>query len=347
MALGTLLRWGHHEQRATRLSEVLTALGWSDEWAALLADSPGQPARVIRHDTKVLTVQTADQVLRVPMEKASAQAIVGDWISVDEGRLVSIAERSSLLSRPNIRGTGNQALAANIDIVFAVCGMDRPLPPGRVDRLATLAWDAGAAPVLVLSKIDLAEDLAQTRAEMESAHPTLSILEVSATSGEGIAEIRDATAGKTAVLIGESGAGKSSIVNAMLGTYAADTGEVREGDQKGRHTTTSRQIHIVPTGGCIVDSPGIRQIGIVGNPDAVDALFDDITDRAIDCRFTDCSHTSEPGCAILAAVASGEIEASRYDRWRDLVGEAEATAQRADERARKAERQAGSRQRRR
>ena len=329
------------------MSELLTALGWSDRWAGLLADASGEPARVVRHDTKVLTVQTADHVLRVPMEKASAQAVVGDWISVDEGRLTAIAERSSLLSRPNVRGTGNQVLAANVDIVFAVCGMDRPLPPGRVDRLATLAWDAGAAPVLVLSKIDLAEDLAQTRAEMESLHPTLSILEVSATSGEGIAQMREATAGKTAVLIGESGAGKSSIVNAMLGTYAADTADVRVGDQKGRHTTTSRQIHIVPTGGCIVDSPGIRQIGIVGNPDAVDALFDDITDKAIECRFTNCSHTSEPGCAILAAVASGEIEEGRYDRWRDLVAEAGATAQRTEERVRKQERQAKARRKRR
>lgn len=255
-----------------------------------------------------------------------------------------MAPRSSLLTRPNVRGTGDQVLAANVDVVFAVCGLDRPLPAGRVDRLASLAWDAGAAPILVLSKTDLADDLAGTRREMETLHPTLDIIEVSATTGAGIGEMRDATAGKTAVLIGESGAGKSSIVNAMLGTEAAETGEVREGDMKGRHTTTSRQIHIVPTGGCIVDSPGIRQIGAIGNPAAVDALFDDITDLAQDCRFTDCSHTSEPGCAILAAVESGAVDPLRYQRWRDLVVEAEETQQRADEREKRSAARAQSRQ---
>ncbi len=326
------------------LIEPLVGLGWSDHWAELLAESQGEPARVIRHDTKVLTVQTGQRVLRIPVENASSDAVVGDWITVHDGRLVSMAPRSSLLTRPNVRGTGDQVLAANVDVVFAVCGLDRPLPPGRVDRLASLAWDAGAAPILVLSKTDLADDLASTRREMETLHPTLDIIEVSATTGEGIGEMRDATAGKTAVLIGESGAGKSSIVNAMLGTEAAETGEVREGDMKGRHTTTSRQIHIVPTGGCIVDSPGIRQIGAIGNPAAVDALFDDITDLAQDCRFTDCSHTSEPGCAILAAVESGAVDPLRYQRWRDLVVESEETQQRAEEREKRSTARAQSRQ---
>ncbi len=317
------------------MTNPLAGLGWSDHWARLLAGSPGEPARVIRHDAKVLTVQTAEGIIRIPVDNSSANIVVGDWITVDEGRFGALAERSSLLTRPNVRGTGDQVLAANVDVVFAVCGLDRPLPAGRVDRLASLAWDAGAAPILVLSKTDLATDLADIRREMETLHPTLDILEVSATTGEGIAEMRDATAGKTAVLIGESGAGKSSIVNAMLGTDAAETGTVRDGDGKGRHTTTARQIHTVPTGGCIVDSPGIRQIGMVGNPDAVDALFDDVTDLAADCRFNDCSHTSEPGCAILAAVESGTVDPLRYERWRDLVVEAEDTQQRADERAKR------------
>jgi len=330
--------------QAFTLIDPLVGLGWSDHWATLLADHPGEPARVIRHDTKVLTVQTAARVLRIPMENASSDAVVGDWITVLDGRMNAMAPRSSLLTRPNVRGTGDQVLAANVDVVFAVCGLDRPLPAGRVDRLASLAWDAGAAPILVLSKTDIAEDPVGVRAEMAALHPTLDIIEVSTKTGEGIAEMRDATAGKTAVLIGESGAGKSSIVNAMLGTEAADTGAVREGDSKGRHTTTSRQIHIVPTGGCIVDSPGIRQIGAIGNPDAVDALFDDITDLGADCRFTDCSHTSEPGCAILAAVESGAVDLLRYQRWRDLVTEAEETQQRADERAKRAQARSQGRQ---
>ena len=313
----------------------LDALGWNAHWNELFEGLPGVPGRIVRHDAKVLSVQTADALLRIPVANATAQAVVGDWITVDdEGRLGAIAERSSVLSRPNVRGTGDQVLAANIDIVFAVCGLDRPLPAGRVDRLATLAWDSGATPIIVLSKTDLAEDLEATRQEMATTHPTLATLEVSAKTGEGIGALRDATANRTAVLIGESGAGKSSIVNAMIGHLAAEIGDVRESDSKGRHTTTSRQIHLIPTGGCIVDSPGIRQIGIVGNPDAVDSLFEDITQLAGGCRFSDCSHGSEPGCAVLAAVADGDITQSRYDRWRELVVEAEATAKRAEDRER-------------
>ena len=188
--------------------------------------------------------------------------------------------RTSLLRRASADGTGVQPLAANVDVVLITCGLDRPIRPGRVNRVATQAWDAGAEPVLLLTKAASGGPVDLARLEIE--HPGLRVLVTSAVEQVGLAEVRELVGGRTAVLIGESGAGKSTLTNALLGRAAAATGAVREGDGKGRHTTTARQLHLLPgdLGGVIIDTPGIRSVGLFTDAESVDASFPDIQDLA-------------------------------------------------------------------
>jgi ribosome biogenesis GTPase len=187
----------------------------------------------------------------------------------------------------------------------------------------------------VLTKADLAEGVDEIVAEVREAVQEVDVLVVSATSGTGLDDVRAAARDRTVVLLGESGAGKSTLVNALVGDDVAATGAVRAGDSKGRHTTTTRQLHPLPGGGVLLDSPGIRAVGLWVDPDAVDAVFPDIEALAADCRFRDCAHDEEPGCAVAAAVASGQLPADRFDAWRSLRREAVAAAESVRERRQK------------
>ena len=206
-------------------------------------------------------------------------------------------------------GTGSQALAANVELVLIACGLDRPVRAGRIHRAAAQAWDADAHPVLLLTKAGApgAADVDLPRLELE--HPGMRVLVTSSQEGIGLDDVRALVAGRTAVLVGESGAGKSTLINALLGREEAATGAVREGDSKGRHTTTSRQLHLLPgpEGGCVIDTPGIRSLGLFADAESVDAAFADIQELAVECRFSDCRHDTEPGCAVLEACESGEL----------------------------------------
>ncbi len=296
------------------------------------------PARVIRHDGGSLLAITPDgpRSLR-PDSRLDPQPTVGDWLAVhvppggppDGARIEGVLPRTSLLRRASADATGVQSLAANVDVVLITCGLDRPIRPGRVHRVATQAWDAGAEPVLVLTKAAGGGHVDLPRLEIE--HPGLRVLVTSALEQVGLAEVREVVAGRTAVLIGESGAGKSTLANALLGRPAAATGAVREGDGKGRHTTTARQLHLVPgeRGGAIIDTPGIRSVGLFTDAESVDASFQDIQDLASECRFSDCAHLSEPGCAVLAALAEGRLPQVRYDSWRRLQREVASAALRS------------------
>jgi ribosome biogenesis GTPase len=255
---------------------------------------------------------------------------VVDWIAIYGEQIVAEHERASLLPRRSAGGEGTQPLAANLDLVLLVCGLDRPVRAGRIRRGEALAWDAGATPVLVLTKADLAEAAtAATVAQVEADHPGLEVHVTSAATGLGLPALAGRLAGATAVLLGESGAGKSRLVNALLGTDAARTGAVREGDAKGRHTTTNRQVHVLSDGGVLIDTPGIREVGLAGDEDAVDAAFVDIDELALTCRFNDCAHQGEPGCAVAAAVAAGDLDAGRVEAYLTLRREAAAAAERA------------------
>jgi ribosome biogenesis GTPase len=319
------------------VADPLTDVGWSDRWAALLAEHgpDAEPGRVLRHDGVAVNVATRTGERTVKLRRGADAPTVGDWLALDGEQLLAVLDRSSLLRRRAAGGEDQQLLAANVDLVLVVCGLDRPVRAGRIQRGEALAWDAGAVPVLVLTKADLVDDLAAALFDLDAAHPGLERHVTSAVTGAGIDELADRLRAETSVVLGESGAGKSRLVNAILDEEAAVVGAVRAGDRKGRHTTTNRQMHLLPAGGVIIDSPGIREVGLAGDEESVEATFTDVEDLALSCRINDCAHVGEPGCAVLAAVESGDLSEARLADYRELLAEALSAARRADEHERR------------
>jgi ribosome biogenesis GTPase / thiamine phosphate phosphatase len=304
---------------------ALVPYGWNERWAQRLAAYPGAHAgRVTRHDGSALHLATSDGVVVAPLiRRLDPAPAVGDWVAVVGDEPVAVLPRESLFRRRAADREVDQVLAANVDIVFLVCGLDRVVKTGRIDRGATLARDAGAIPIVVLTKAAVGDvDAEAVAAEVAAASPGIEVLITSAREGIGLDALRDLARGQTVTMLGESGAGKSSLVNALLGEDVAAIGEVRHGDSKGRHTTTSRDMHVLPNGGVLIDTPGIRGVGLWVEPEAVAETFTDIDDLATLCRFTDCGHDTEPGCAVTEAVADGRLTAARLAGWRGLNDEA-------------------------
>jgi len=321
----------------------LSAYGWDDHWSdrldALRASAAGEvdgsrPGRVVRHDGAGLVVATAEGAVRAMFGPAvDPPPVVGDWILLDRrGTPQATLARDSLLRRRAAGGEREQPLVANVDVVLAVCGLDRPVRTGRIERTVTIALDAGAESIVVLTKADRVEPSTAAEAALVVAEvdPTLPVVTLSAKGGWGVDGLLGLVAGRTLALIGESGAGKSTLVNALMAADVAAEGDVRTGDAKGRHTTTHRELHLLVGGGVLVDTPGLREVGIWTDPDSVAETFADIDELAGGCRFRDCAHEAEPGCAVLAAVAEATLSSERVERWRALETEAASTALRAD-----------------
>lgn len=309
----------------------LDVYGWNARWAELLEQVAGDAAaaRVVRHDGVSLVLATAEGLSVATLGvRLDPEPTVGDWVALVGGYPVAVLERSSLLRRRAAMRDVEQVLAANVDLVFLVCGLDRPVKAARVQRGAALAADAGAEPVIVLTKAAEAKDPDAVVARIGKANPGIPIIVTSVREGVGVADLRDAARGKTVAMVGESGAGKSTIVNALLEKEAAATGAVRGSDSKGRHTTTTRHLHLLPGGGALIDSPGIRSIGLWGDPKAVSETFADVAALGDGCRFADCGHQSEPDCAVKAAVIEGTLAPERLAAWRALAEETEANAKR-------------------
>ncbi len=310
--------------------------------------APGRLARITRVERGECDVVTEDGPLRVVSDSLRAQSdmapVTGDWAwLVDDPevgwRVDQILPRKQVLSRRDpSEEVVEQVLVANVDRVFITAAVDRQLKPGRIERFLVLSWDSGAVPTVVLTKIDLAsaDELEETRAIISALAPGIDIVNTSAESGEGVEAIRERLPeGSTGVLVGESGAGKSTLVNALLGDDVQEIAEVRASDAAGRHTTITRDLLLVPGGGVLIDTPGIRAVGIWDAEDALLRVFGDIIDRADDCRFNDCEHDREPGCAVTAAVASGEVDPLRLSRYRLMKAELDEQAERQVERERR------------
>lgn len=302
----------------------LVDLGWNDHWAALAAAHAGLPGRVVRQDRGWVQVAHADEVASAKTRADRVGTpVVGDWVTVVDGEVAVVLERRNALRRADPVGEGEQVLAANLDRVLVVLGLDRPLKSGRIMRAVAQAWDADAEPLAVLTKADLHPDPGLARDALAAEHAGLDVVAVSATTGEGIEALRAEVAGGTVVLLGESGAGKSTLLNALAGDDVALTGDVREFDAKGRHTTTRRELHLLPGGGIVVDTPGVRAIGLYTDADSIDAAFPDIDDLRASCRFNDCTHDHEPGCAVREAVERGDLSAERLEAYGAMHAEAE------------------------
>ncbi len=326
--------------------DQLVSFGWSPRWEALAADGIAdglEPGIVVRHDGPAVLVATRTAVDHVPLLSSSPPVAVGDRVLVGSGTVREVLHRASLLQRRDPSTGEGQLIAANVDVVVIVCGLDRPVRSGRIERFVTLAWEAGAAPLVVCTKGDLddGESLAAAVDIAEAAAPGTTVLAVSAQAGTGLDLLRAELAGRTAVFVGESGAGKSTLLNALGGDGLATTGATRAGDAKGRHTTTARQLHVLD-GFRVIDTPGVREVGVWAGLDAVDSAFEDIVTLAADCRFGDCAHDGEPGCAVAAAVTQGELPAARLVSWQQLRREAASAQRRADPvAARRSDRQFG------
>lgn len=254
---------------------------------------------------------------------------VGDRVDLlvneaGDSQIVGTQPRSTYFYRKMAFTTANlQAVAANFDEVFILVSLNYDFNPRRIERYATQAWQSGGTPVLVLTKLDLVEDAAEQIFEAQEAAPGVEVHAVSAVSGEGLEELRARlTPGKTIVLLGSSGVGKSSLVNALAGEMLMDIGGIREDDSKGRHTTTHRQMIHLQGGVDIIDTPGMRELGLWDAEEGMHGAFEDIDELAQACRFSDCAHKAEPGCAVKRAVEEGRLDAARLKNYHRLQREA-------------------------
>jgi ribosome biogenesis GTPase len=329
----------------------LTRLGWDADWAAELAklDDPElRPARVAteHRGAYVLFTEHGEQ-WAVPTGRLRLEAkegggdlpTVGDWVawrmppSSDRAVVPAVLARRTKISRKTaFNKTEEQVLAANVDIAFVTTAIPDDLNLRRLERFLATVWESGAQPVLLLTKADVADDVDAAVGDVEAIAFGVPVHAVAVTEGQGLDVIRSYFAGnRTAVLLGSSGVGKSTIVNALLGSEEIETQETRD-DGRGRHTTTRRQLHLVPGAGIVLDTPGIRELQLWDAEAGLDEAFEDVEELAAQCRFSDCAHESEPGCAVREALASGALPAERWESYVKLQRELEALAARQDAR---------------
>lgn len=334
---------------------TLQDLGWNEFFAAVFAPFAEEglvPARVLAqigiyrvavedpaHSGQVseLLADTTGKLRR--QSDSGGLPAVGDWVALrlpgdegEQGVIQAVLPRKSKFSRKAAgHRVAEQVVAANIDTVLLVSGLDGDFNPRRIERYLIAAWDSGARPVIVLNKADRAEDAEALRAEVEAIALGVPVHLVSAKTGDGCDELKPyLRPGETLGLLGSSGVGKSTIINRLLGREVQRTGEVRESDDRGRHTTTHRELFMAPAGGLVLDTPGMREVQL-WDGEGLAAAFADIEELAEGCRFRDCQHAGEPGCAVEAAVASGALAAERLESYRKLQRELHQIQVRQDE----------------
>lgn len=310
----------------------------------------GVPARIASQHRGAYVVWSASGAgrarlagkLRTRLEEDGFPA-VGDWVVLkdapgpdDTAVIDEVLERRTVFTRGAAGRPGrSQVVAANIDIVFAVCGLDSDFNVRRIERYLARIWASGAQPAVILNKADICGNAAGRVAEVESHCPMVPVYLTSALLSEGIEAIRAGIGeGMTAAFVGSSGAGKSTLINAFLGEERMRTGEVRASDGRGCHVTTHRELVMLAGGGLLLDTPGMRELQLV-DEDGLDSVFGDIAALSARCRFRDCRHNAEPGCAVMEAVKSGDLSADRLEHYRKLEREAQAYERRHDERLRR------------
>ncbi|HST52800.1 MAG TPA: ribosome small subunit-dependent GTPase A [Pyrinomonadaceae bacterium] len=325
--------------------------GWSDFFAAEFAPfaSEGfEAGRVFLQHNRIYALYTASGEteaettgrLRYNARGAEDLPAVGDWVVIrrgsDEGKakIHEVLPRRSKFSRRAAGSeTEEQIVAANVDTVFLVSGLDNDYNPRRVERYLIMAWESGAAPVVVLNKADLIEDAEEKRGEVERVAPGVPVLLLSAKRGEGVEQLLPyIERGRTVALMGSSGVGKSTIVNRLLGSEVQRTQDVRLSDARGRHTTTHRELFLLASGGLVLDTPGMRELQLLVSERGLRETFEDIEEAAARCRFSDCRHEGEPGCAVRDALEEGALDRLRYQNYRKMQAEMRHAATLVDQR---------------
>ncbi|MCW8095544.1 ribosome small subunit-dependent GTPase A [Streptomyces tauricus] len=328
----------------------LAAYGWDDAWAAEFAPHLERglvPGRVVRVDRGQCDVVTADGLVRVDTEFVTPHdplrvICTGDWAAVDPGgdpRYVReyLPRRTAFVRSTSSKRSEGQILAANVDYAIIAVSLAVELDLGRIERFLALAWESGAQPLVVLTKADLVPDpvgVAYLVQDVETAAPGVQVLAVSSTDGDGLDVLGAVVSGGTSVLLGQSGAGKSTLANALLGEDVMAVQAARDVDGKGRHTTTTRNLLVLPGGGVLIDTPGLRGVGLFDAGSGVGQVFAEIEELAQGCRFLDCAHVAEPGCAVLAALESGVLPERRLESYRKLLRENQRIVAKTDARVR-------------
>ena len=328
----------------------LHVLGWNDffqtHWNAH-AGKGLQPARVVEEQKEAYRVlgefgEIAAEITGRFRHKAGDRSefpVVGDWVVVDatpsdgKGRVHEILPRRSKLSRKAAGARAvEQVLVSNVDVAFVVMSLNADLNPRRLERYLGTIWEGGALPVVLLSKADLCADRQSAAEGIEGRSPGVGIHMLSSRTGEGLNALEAYTRpGKTVVFLGSSGVGKSTLINRLLGSEEQKTLEIRDGDDRGRHATTYRRLFVLPGGGLLIDTPGMRELQLWGSDSELEDTFDEIGELSVQCRFNNCGHDTEPGCAVLEAIARGTLAQDRLLNYRKLKREQQFLDRRRDQ----------------
>ncbi len=330
---------------------ILRGWGWDDQWAEQAATLNAEMPRIGRvtgqdKNRWSLRMEHGLQLARLPSaSRLDTNPVVGDWVVATPGpeptdpwslRFV-LARRSQISRGESGSGQAAQVLAANVDKVWIVHGLDAAVNLRRLERYLAVVWESGASPEIILTKTDLITDVDSEVSRLQTTAMGVPIRRVSSTDPDSIQALRNTLkVGSTVCLLGPSGVGKSTLVNVLSGSDVSPVGEVREGDRKGRHTTTRRALFQIPGGACLLDTPGIRELRVWTLDEGLIGAFPDIEEHAEGCHFRDCQHATEPGCAVLAAVDAGTLDPGRLESFRKLQAEAAYEQRKNDRRARAA-----------
>lgn len=313
----------------------LEKLGWKEAFG--VKDQNTVVARVISEQRQIYKLHDGEKEItgevsgkfQFQAKVKSDYPSVGDWVVIEpinnenKGIIQKVLPRVSQFSRQSAGDkTEEQIVAANIDYVFLVMALNNDFNVRRLERYLLVAYDSGANPIIVLTKKDLCSDLQDKMAEVEEIAFGVPVFSVNSTNGEGIEDLKTLISeGKTVSLLGSSGVGKSTLLNALIGETKQVTQEVREGDDRGKHTTTHRELFFLPTGGMVIDTPGMRELQLWGGEEHISSTFTDVEDLAKSCKFSDCTHEKEPGCAVNQAIENGELDQQRLISYRKLMKE--------------------------